>query len=95
MTAFADITVDPTGPAGWLFTGLIAGFLASRVLGRGGYGLLGDLVAGLAGGFIGGFAFAHYASTEPNAAGNILLAFAGACVLIALVRLVSPRRRGR
>ena len=33
----------------WLVVGLIAGFLASRVMRGGGYGLIGDIVVGLIG----------------------------------------------
>ena len=32
---------------GWLIIGLIAGWLASVVMGRGGYGIVGDIVVGL------------------------------------------------
>src|SRR5260370_37028880 len=39
----------------WLVVGLIAGFLASRVMRGGGYGLIGDIVVGLIGAFIGGW----------------------------------------
>ena len=40
---------------GWLIIGLIAGWLASMVMGRGGYGVVGDIVVGVVGAFIGGF----------------------------------------
>ena len=39
----------------WLLVGLVAGFLASRVMRGGGYGLIGDIVVGLIGAFIGGW----------------------------------------
>ena len=39
---------------GWLIIGLIAGWLASVVMGRGGYGIVGDIVVGIVGAFIGG-----------------------------------------
>ena len=40
----------------WIVIGLIAGWLASAVAG-GGYGLIGDIVVGIVGAFIGGFIF--------------------------------------
>ena len=40
----------------WLIVGLVAGVLASFVV-RGGYGLLGDIVVGIVGAFIGGWIF--------------------------------------
>src|SRR5579885_894922 len=39
----------------WLIVGLIAGFLASVVMRGGGYGIVGDIIAGLIGAFVGGF----------------------------------------
>ncbi len=93
MSILADFTVDPGGPLAWLFVGLVAGFLASRVLGGGGYGILGDLVIGLLGGFIGGYLFSSQISSSPNIVGNILVAFLGACILIVVLRFLSPGRR--
>ena len=36
-----------------LFVGIIAGYLAGRVMAGGGFGLIGDLIVGLIGAFIG------------------------------------------
>jgi uncharacterized membrane protein YeaQ/YmgE (transglycosylase-associated protein family) len=38
----------------WIVVGLIAGFLAGKVM-RGGYGLIGDIVVGVLGGLLGGY----------------------------------------
>ena len=40
----------------WMAIGLVAGWLASRVTG-GGYGVVGDIVLGIVGAFLGGFIF--------------------------------------
>lgn len=93
MATFADFTVDPGGPIAWLFVGLIAGLLASRVMGGGKYGLIGDIVVGLLGGYVGGYIFGAYISSHPSIAEIIIVAFLGACVLIGVYRLVSPARR--
>ena len=37
------------GILSWLVVGLIAGFLASRVMRGGGYGLVGDIIVGIVG----------------------------------------------
>ena len=37
----------------WLIVGLVAGLLASLIVGGSGYGILGDIVAGIAGAFVG------------------------------------------
>ena len=39
----------------WLIVGLVAGVLASLVMGGTGYGLVGDIIIGIAGAFVGGW----------------------------------------
>ena len=48
-------TLDPGGLLAWLIVGLVAGFLASRMMRGGGYGIIGDIVVGIVGAFIGGW----------------------------------------
>jgi uncharacterized membrane protein YeaQ/YmgE (transglycosylase-associated protein family) len=59
------------GILSWLVVGLIAGFLASRVMRGGGYGLIGDIVVGVIGALIGGF-LASTLLKMPNAVSGIL-----------------------
>ena len=77
----------------WLIVGLIAGVLASLVMGGTGYGLIGDIVIGIVGAFVGGWLFRMLGVAVPlgGIAGTILVAFIGAVVLLFLIRLV---RRG-
>lgn len=74
----------------WLVVGLVAGMLASLVMGGTGYGLLGDIVIGIAGAFIGGWLFARLGVSAPfgGIAGVIFTAFIGAVVLLFLIRLI-------
>lgn len=74
----------------WLIVGLIAGVLASLVMGGTGYGIIGDIVIGIAGAFIGGWLFTMVGVTVPlgGIAGTILVAFIGAVVLLFIIRLV-------
>jgi uncharacterized membrane protein YeaQ/YmgE (transglycosylase-associated protein family) len=78
----------------WLVVGLIAGWLASAVVG-GGFGLVGDIVVGIVGAFVGGFIFRALGVGSPfgGLAGSIFVAFIGAVVLLLLLRLVSRTRR--
>ena len=48
----ATVTLSLSNVIWWLVVGLIAGFLASRVMRGGGYGLIGDIVVGLIGAFL-------------------------------------------
>ena len=85
------------GILAWLVVGLIAGWLASLVMRGGGYGLIGDIIVGVVGALIGGFLAATLLNI-PNAVNginvtSILVAFIGAVILIAILRMVSGRRR--
>ena len=85
------------GILAWLVVGLIAGWLASQVMRGGGYGLIGDIIVGVVGALIGGFLAATLLKI-PNAVNginvmSILVAFIGAVILIAILRMVSGRRR--
>ena len=85
------------GILAWLVVGLIAGFLASQVMRGGGYGLIGDIIVGVVGALIGGFLAANLLNM-PNAVNginvtSILVAFIGAVILIAILRLIGGRRR--
>jgi len=79
----------------WLVVGLIAGFLASRVMRGGGYGLIGDIVVGLIGAFIGGWLAGLVGLGTNQLIGSIIIAFIGACILIALLHAIPSNRFGR
>jgi uncharacterized membrane protein YeaQ/YmgE (transglycosylase-associated protein family) len=78
----------------WIIVGLIAGVLASLVVG-GGFGLIGDIVIGIVGAFVGGWLFRQLGVNAPfgGLAGTIFTAFVGAVVLLLLLRLISRGRR--
>ena len=71
----------------WIVVGLIAGWLASAVVG-GGYGVVGDIVIGVVGAFLGGYIFRALAwhSPFPGLPGVIFVAFIGAVALILILR---------
>lgn len=73
----------------WAVIGLVAGWLASAVVG-GGYGLIGDIVIGVVGAFLGGLLFRQLGIASPigGLAGTIFVAFVGACVLLLILRLI-------
>jgi len=97
MFVFADIVLDPGGVVAWLVVGLIAGWLAGQVMKGTGFGLVGDIVIGLIGAFIGGLVFGSlqgsYALGSTGFWGSILVAFVGALLLLAVVRFMSAGRR--
>lgn len=92
MSVFADLNLEPGGVIAWLVVGLIAGFLAGRVMRGSGYGLVGDLVVGLVGAVIGGLLSGMFITGTYGFAGSILVAFLGACLLIWVLRQFASRR---
>ena len=69
----------------WIAIGLIAGWLAAAVVG-GGYGVIGDIVVGIVGSFLGGLVFHALGMRVPlgGLPGTILVAFVGAVLFLLL-----------
>lgn len=83
----AEVTL--TGVIWWLVVGLIAGVLASFVMRGSGYGIVGDIIIGLIGAFIGGFLMSLIGLGGGGFVWTVIVAFIGACILIALLRAFS------
>jgi uncharacterized membrane protein YeaQ/YmgE (transglycosylase-associated protein family) len=79
----------------WLVVGLVAGVLASLVMGGTGYGIIGDIVIGIVGAFVGGWLFAKLGIASPfgGMGGTIFVAFIGAVVLLFILRLIRGSTR--
>ena len=73
----------------FLLIGLVAGWLAGIVVRGGGMGLLGNLVVGVVGAFIGGTLFNFFGfASGGGLLGGLLVAIVGAVVLLVLVRAI-------
>ena len=73
----------------FLIVGLVAGWLAGVLVKGGGFGLVGDLVVGVIGAFLGGFLFSSLGvSAGGGMLGAIIVATIGAVVLLFLIRIV-------
>jgi len=79
----------------WIVLGLVAGWVASRIMGSGGYGLIGDMVVGILGAIVGGWLGATLLGLDVTGFNvtSVALAVVGAIVVIALFRALSPHRR--
>jgi uncharacterized membrane protein YeaQ/YmgE (transglycosylase-associated protein family) len=86
------MALSPGGIIAWLLVGLIAGWAAGKVSRGHGFGLIGDLVVGLIGALIGGLIAGAFIQGSVGFIGSIIVAFLGAIVLLALIRLLSGRR---
>jgi len=72
-----------------LIVGLVAGWLAGKVMKGGGYGVLMDIVLGILGAIVGGWIFGAL-NIWPGGGifGGILVAFVGAVLLVWVTRLI-------
>ena len=79
------------GILSWIVLGLIAGFLAGQFMKGGGYGLIGDIVLGIVGALVGGFLASTLLGIDVNGFNivSILIAFVGACIIIAIGRMLT------
>ncbi len=77
----------------WIVIGLIAGWLAAKIVQGTGYGLVGDIAIGIAGALIAGWLFPFIGLTLGGGIiAAIIHATIGAVVLLVILRLVKQRR---
>ena len=94
----ATFTLDWDTVLIWALVGLVAGFLASHVALGHGLGLLGDIIVGIIGAFVGGFLLLGVLHVSIGVEGHplitqMLMAFIGAAILLLIVRLLGGGRR--
>ena len=73
----------------WIVVGLIAGWLAGKVMKGSGYGVAMDIVIGMIGAVIGGFLFGTLGGFPfGGLIGSVVVAFVGSVILIYVARLL-------
>jgi len=79
---------------GWIVLGLIAGFIASKIVNRQGEGLIIDIVLGIVGAIVGGWLFATLGHEGVNGLNvySMFVAVIGAIVVLVLYHAVTGRR---
>ncbi|PYQ31529.1 MAG: GlsB/YeaQ/YmgE family stress response membrane protein [Acidobacteria bacterium] len=80
--------MDATSLIWFLLIGLIAGWLAGQVMRGGGFGLIGDMIVGVIGAFLGGWLFGLMGIAAGGLIGSLITAFVGAVLLIFLLRVI-------
>lgn len=79
----------------WIILGLVAGFVASRIVNNTGQGLVVDILLGIVGAVVGGFLFNQF--DQPGVSGlnlySLLVAVVGAVVVLWLYHALIDRRR--
>jgi uncharacterized membrane protein YeaQ/YmgE (transglycosylase-associated protein family) len=79
---------------GWIFFGLITGFIASYVVNRRGEGCMINIVLGLVGALVGGFVFRQLAGFDAfhfNLA-SMFVAIVGAIIVLLIYHALTGRR---
>ena len=79
---------------GWIVFGLIAGFIASRLVNRGGEGLILDIVLGVVGAVVGGEVFTFFGADGVTGFNlySIIVAVIGAVIVLVIYHAVAGRR---
>jgi uncharacterized membrane protein YeaQ/YmgE (transglycosylase-associated protein family) len=79
---------------GWILLGLIAGFIASKIVNREGQGFLLDIVLGIVGAVVGGFLFSAIGATGITGFNlySMFVAVVGATVLLWVYHAFAGRR---
>lgn len=69
--------------------GIVAGWLAGKIVKGRGFGLIGDLIVGVIGAFLGGWLFGLlHISIGSGLLGMFVTALAGAVVLVVVLRMI-------
>jgi uncharacterized membrane protein YeaQ/YmgE (transglycosylase-associated protein family) len=78
---------------GWLVLGLIAGFIASKIVNRRGEGVLLDIVLGVVGAVVGGFLFTELGATGVTGFNlySMFVAVVGAVVVLVVYHMIAGR----
>ena len=72
-----------------LFVGLVAGWLAGKIVRGTGFGIIGDIIVGIAGAFIASWLFPRLGfHLSSSLVGEIIYSAIGAIILLLIVRLI-------
>ncbi len=80
---------------GWILLGLIAGFIASKVVNNTGEGIFLDIILGVVGSVVGGFIFSTFGAAGVTGFNlySMLVAVVGAIIVLWLYHAISGARR--
>lgn len=78
----------------WIVLGLVAGFIASKIVNKEGEGLFVDILLGIVGAVVGGFLFAQFGSIGVTGFNlySVFVAVVGAVVVLVIYHAVTGRR---
>jgi uncharacterized membrane protein YeaQ/YmgE (transglycosylase-associated protein family) len=71
--------------------GILAGWIAGKIMRGSGFGLLGDLIVGVIGSLLGSFIFGLLGLAAYGLIGRLVVSVIGAVILLWLIRLIKRR----
>jgi uncharacterized membrane protein YeaQ/YmgE (transglycosylase-associated protein family) len=79
---------------GWILLGLIAGFIASKIVNKSGEGFFLDIVLGIVGAILGGFLFSLFGASGVTGFNlySMIVAIIGAIIVLVIYHAVTGRR---
>jgi uncharacterized membrane protein YeaQ/YmgE (transglycosylase-associated protein family) len=96
----SDARFNPTAEVivsliGWIILGLIAGFIASKIVNKRGEGVIMDIVLGIIGAIVGGFIFATFGGAGVTGFNiySMIVAVIGAIVVLIIYHAITGRGR--
>ena len=79
---------------GWIILGLIAGFIASKIVNKAGEGFILDIVLGIVGALVGGFIFSLFGAEGVSGFNlySMVVAIIGAVIVLLIYHALFPRK---
>ena len=76
----------------YIIIGIIAGFLAGKIMRDGGFGLIINLLLGILGGVLGGWVFALFGLAASGLIGSLITSTVGAILVLWIASLFSKSK---
>jgi len=78
----------------WIVVGLLAGWLAGKLVGGRGFGCLGDIIVGVIGALLGGWLSSRFLNIDVTGINlvSIAIAVVGAVLFLGILRLIPGRQ---
>ena len=77
----------------YILIGILAGWVAGKIMRGGGFGLVVNLVVGIIGGLLGGWLFGLFGLIPVGSIGSFSTSVIGAIVLLWLVSFMQPKQK--
>lgn len=82
------------GILSWVIVGLVAGWVAGKLMGGKGFGCLGNVVVGIIGALLGGWLSSRFLDVDVTGINipSIIIAVIGAVIFLAILRVIPGRQ---